>query len=332
MRRTGFLVLVMMIAIWSGLLSGAAGPKYDYYLTGNASDAVTSTTPGYVLMGGGTDVDEAFRWMSAKAGGGDFVVIRVTGADGYNLYVDSLGTFDSVETLVLKNRAAASDPFVVGKIRSAEALFIAGGDQSDYVNNWQGTPVAEAIEEVAARAPVGGTSAGLAILGEYVYSALKFSATSSDALANPYNRDVTLARDFLHLSHLGGIITDSHFVERDRMGRFTAFLARIVADGWATQAKGIAIEAQTALLVEPTGRASVVANAGHETSFVYFVSGGFPEVCVPDTPLTYRNLAVQRVAPGGTFTLDTWRGNGATYTLSVEGGAISSTQAGGGIY
>ena len=61
------------------------------------------------LMGGGTDVDALFTWMGARAGGGDFVVIRASGADGYNQYVYDLAPFDSVETLVLKNRSASFD-------------------------------------------------------------------------------------------------------------------------------------------------------------------------------------------------------------------------------
>jgi cyanophycinase-like exopeptidase len=212
-------------------------------------------------------------------------------------------------------------------------LFIAGGDQSDYVNFWKGTPVQDAIHAVAERAPVGGTSAGLTILGEFVYAAQRFSARSSDALANPFNRDITLDRDFLHLANLNGIITDTHFIERDRMGRFLVFLARIITDGWATESRGIAVDRETALLVEPTGKLSVVANADHPTPYAYFVSGAKPEICVPDTPLTYRNLRVYRVQPGASFDLGAWRGKGGTsYTLSVEAGAISSTQPGGSIY
>jgi hypothetical protein len=84
------------------------------------------------------------------------------------------------------------------------------------------------------------------------------------------------------------------------------------------------------LLVEPTGKLSVVANADHPTPYAYFVSGATPEICVPDTPLTYRNLRVYRVQPGASFDLGAWRGKGGTsYTLSVEAGAISSTQPGG---
>ena len=60
--------------------------------------------------------------MIGKSGGGDFVVIRATGTDAYNPYIYDFGGIDSVETIITKNRAAASDPFVVDTIRNAEAL------------------------------------------------------------------------------------------------------------------------------------------------------------------------------------------------------------------
>jgi cyanophycinase-like exopeptidase len=316
-------------------LAGAARAQYDYYLTGTAADHAGGTTEfGLGLMGGGTDVDALFTWMSDRAGGGDFVVIRASGADGYNQYVFDLGTFDSVETLVLKNRAASSDPFVLETIRGAEALFIAGGDQSDYVNQWKGTPVEDAIHELVARGiPIAGTSAGTAILSEFIYAAQRFSATSADALADPFNKDVTLDRDFLVVPHMAGIITDQHLIERDRLGRTLTFMARIAADGWAPESKAIAIDRETAVLVDAAGRAAIVANADHPTPFAYFIRAGVPEVCAPGTPLTYRNMSVYRVQPGAAFDLRAWRGRGGTaYTLNVEAGAITSTQPGGSIY
>ena len=42
---------------------------------------------GYALMGGGTDLDEAFLWLCERAGGGDFLVLRATGTDDYNPYI-----------------------------------------------------------------------------------------------------------------------------------------------------------------------------------------------------------------------------------------------------
>ncbi len=121
-----------------------AAAGYSYSVVGNPADVVTATRGLLVLQGGGTDVDENFVRMGARAGGGDFVVIRASGTDAYNPYIYSLCSCDSVATIVFKNRKAAFEPFVIDTIRNAEALFIAGGDQSDYVNFWKNTPVEEA--------------------------------------------------------------------------------------------------------------------------------------------------------------------------------------------
>jgi cyanophycinase-like exopeptidase len=117
-----------------------AAPGYSYSIVGNPADVVTPTSGLLVLQGGGTDVDENFVRMGAKAGGGDFVVIRASGTDAYNPYIYSLCSCDSVATIVFKNRNAAFQPFVIDTIRNAEAVFIAGGDQSKYVQFWKNTP------------------------------------------------------------------------------------------------------------------------------------------------------------------------------------------------
>ena len=205
MTHTRLILIAIGILFLSPLLSGAPRARYDYYLTGDDTDAVGDTTLGIGLMGGGTDVDALFTWMSDRAGGGDFVVIRASGADGYNQYVFDLGDFDSVETFVLLNRAASFEPKVFETISKAEALFIAGGDQSNYVNFWKGTPIEDAIHELVKKEiPIAGTSAGTAIMSEFVYEAQRQSAVSSTALANPFHRDITLGRDFLTLPDMGG--------------------------------------------------------------------------------------------------------------------------------
>ena len=308
-----------------------AAPGYSYSVVGNPADVVTPTSGLLVLQGGGTDVDENFVRMGARAGGGDFVVIRASGTDAYNPYIYSLCSCDSVATIVFKNRNAAFQPFVIDTIRNAEAVFIAGGDQSKYVQFWKNTPVEEAINFVAAKpAPVGGTSAGMAIMSQFLYSAMTNSSLdSSEALADPFHKDLTLDRDFLSLARLEGKITDQHLIERDRMGRTMAFLARLVHDGWTTEGRAIAADRETALHVNPSdGTAEVVSTPTHTTPYVYFLrTPGPPEVCAPGTPLTYRNVAVYRIGPGGTFDLDTWTGTGGiSYTLSAEAGVLTSSR------
>jgi cyanophycinase len=314
-----------------GVAPAGAEHGYSYFVVGNPADVVTPTSGLLVLQGGGTDVDENFVRMGARSGGGDFVVIRASGTDAYNPYIYGLCGCDSVETIVFKNRNASFEPFVIDKIRNAEALFIAGGDQSDYVTFWKNTPVEDAINHVAAKpAPVGGTSAGMAIMSEFVYSAMSSkSLTSANALADPFSRDLTLDRDFLALPRLGGLITDQHLQERDRMGRTVAFLARLVKDGWTSEARAIAADRETALHVDPSdGSAEVLSTPTHPTPFVYFLrTPGPPEVCEPQTPLTFRNVAVYRIGPGGRFDIPKWRGaGGIAYTLNAEAGVLTSSR------
>ena len=131
-----------------------AAKSYAYFRVGNSSDVSTATQAGTVLMGGGTDVDAAFQWMCQRSGNGDFLVIRATGTDAYNPYIQQLCPAEnSVATLIIPNRTAASDPFVISTMQNAEALWIAGGDQSNYINFWKGTPVETALRGLIPRCP-----------------------------------------------------------------------------------------------------------------------------------------------------------------------------------
>jgi cyanophycinase-like exopeptidase len=322
------------------LLFGAsfvhAGDSYKYFRVGNKADIQTKPAAGIAMMGGGTDLDEAFRWLCNKGNGGDFLILRARGDDDYNPYVNGLCKANSVATLIIPNHDAALEPAVTDIIRKAEVIFIAGGDQSNYVRGWQGTPVEKAINEgIAAGKPIGGTSAGLAVQGEFVYGCMKDKPddkdlASTDVLPNPYFDRVTLVRDFLKIPHLESLITDSHFAKRDRLGRSLGFLARLMKDGWSSSPREVAIDEKSAALVEADGKGTVVGTG----KGVYFMKPTqAPEVCEKDVPLTFREISVYRVKAGGHFDLKSWTGDGGTaYSLSVEQGKIESTQAGKGNY
>jgi cyanophycinase len=287
--------------------------------------------PTLVLMGGGPDVDDAFKWMIKKAGGGNFVIIRSRGTDAYNPYVYAMGGVTSVETITIPSREAASDPFVIARIQGAEALFIAGGDQSDYVKFWKGTPVQTAIEALASKnIPIGGTSAGLSVMSKFVFSALNGTITSAAALANPYDKEVTLERDFLTLPDMGGLIVDPHMDARDRMGRLITFMARIVNDGWTGSVHGLGVDVETALLVEGGNATRVGAGSAY-----FLRTVGLPEVCKPKTPLTYRNITTQRLSGGASFDMRNWasyEGGTVSYSISAIKGVLTSSQPGGSVY
>lgn len=153
-----------------------------------------------------------------------------------------------------------------------QAIFIAGGDQSRYINFWQGTGVQDAINaNFTEGKPIGGTSAGLAVLGESIYGALHDKEddkdlSSPEVLRNPYSYRVTMVRNFLQLSQLQNTLTDSHFMKRDRLGRSLGFLARIAQDGRSPHPREIAIDEGSAVLVEADGKGRVVGG-GRERIF-----------------------------------------------------------------
>ncbi len=302
--------------------------SYAYFLSGNAADVQRPTSGGVLMAGGGKDVDEAFRWFLRKSGGGDVVILRASGSDGYNQYIRGLGPVDSVESIVIRSRTAASDPSVIDKVRKAEAIFFAGGDQWNYIRFWKGTPLDAAIHDAVKRGvPIGGTSAGLAIQGQYSFSAEMDTITSPQALADPFDPHLTLESSFLRLPHLEGIITDSHFSKRDRFGRLVAFLARIAQD--TGSAKGVGIDERTAVLLEPDGSATIAGEGS-----AYFVSANKkPEVCAPGKPITFEDLSVYRVPAGGKFNFQTWSGQGGqSYRVSARSGALFSSKDSGSFY
>jgi cyanophycinase len=323
MRFTVFLVV--------GALAAAAQSRkgYEFFHLGKAEAPRSQTASGFLLAGGGKTPDDAYRWFVRKAGGGEAVTLRASGADAMNQVLIDAGA-DSAATVLFQERSASFDSFVADRLRHASAVFLAGGDQWKYVSYWKGTPIAEALNELIAKGvPVGGSSAGLAVLGEFGFSAEHDTIASKQALANPFDPAVTISTDFIRIPLLKGIITDTHFARRDRMGRTLVFLARLIHDGQARPASSIAVDEGNAVLLEPDGSATVSGSG-----FAYFIrAAAAPQVCEPGKPLTIRDIAVYRLGRAGKFDIKAWRGEGGTaYTLSVEAGEVRSTQPGGGIY
>lgn len=291
-------------------------------IVGDTADVQVKTRGGMVLMGGGRDVDAAFRWMISRAEGGDVVVIRASGTDAYNAYIQDLGKVNSVETLKIDSRALADQDAVAQRIRDAEILFIAGGDQALYRRYWRNTKVSAAIQYLMdeKKAPVGGTSAGCAIMGSIYFSGDEGSITSEQALLNPYDARITLHKDdFLRAPFLDGLVTDQHYITRKRQGRHMAFLARILQD-WNQDARGIGVDERTAVCIDDQGEVKVLGSGK-----AYFLSAELerkPEVCRSGEPLQWvqekravRVYSIQGSAEGnGSFDLPTF-GN------SAKGGA-----------
>ncbi|UTA46475.1 cyanophycinase [Simiduia sp. 21SJ11W-1] len=271
---------------------------YQTNIVGNSADVSRSVARGTCLMGGGTDVDDAFRWLNSRSGGGDVVVLRTSGSTtSYNSYIYNLGGVDSVRTIFIESRTDANNSTVEQWIKEAEMVFITGGDQWSYYDLWDGTKIESAVNYVmnTKKAPVGGTSAGMHVLGGIDYTAQNGGVISSEALYNPYDNRVTLRRNsFWEPQYLANTVTDTHFSQRDREGRFMTFMARAIAD-WGisyNNVKGIAVDEATAACIDSAGKAQVFGS-----NYAFFAKGynGSPEEISNNRSLDwYRNrLAVK---------------------------------------
>jgi cyanophycinase-like exopeptidase len=304
-------MLRKLIFLLLPLVAQAQG--YTSFFTGNTANIATVPTFGVCLMGGATENDEAMKWLLQRASGGDVVVIRSTGGNGYNNYFYSgLGiTVNSVETLVITSAAGAVHPYVLDKVANAELIWFAGGDQSNYVNYFKNNALEDALNYHVnvKNAPIGGTSAGMAILGSHYYSAMFSSVTSSQALSNPYNTNVTLgSNDFLNIPFLQNVITDTHYDNPDRRGRHTAFLARIAKDE-NIRSFGIASNEYVSVCIAADGKAYVYGEFPQYQEFAYFLQANcatpfVPETCISGSPLTWNNngQAVKVYKVPGTMT------------------------------
>ena len=295
--------------------------------TGNAAPKASSTSGGVVLMGGGMDVDAAIKWMIAKSGGGDFVVLRSTGTNAYNDYIYGLGGVNSVQTLLITSTAQANDACVVQTIKNAGAVFLAGGNQADYINYFKGQGVGSALNYLINTkfAPVGGTSAGMAIQGQYYHPGAADNAT---VLQNP--TAALIGNNFLANSALTKLVTEPHFAQRARQPRLTGFLASMLYNyGLAWQdVRGVSADEATAVAIDTAGVGKVFGSGN--ANFVR--PTGAPETLSPGTPLTWyvgaKALNVYQVpgTPTGTnsFNFGTWSGTGgSTHTWYVNNGVIT---------
>jgi len=338
---------ILLILSLPAALTAHAAPAYKYIRIGAQQDKATQPQAGFALMGGGADLDEAFRFLCNRAHGGDFLILRATGDDDYNPYVHGLedkGVEDnnlkdnkgcrlnSIATLILPTRASVTEneAFIAQTIRNAEAIFIAGGDQANYTRNWTSNAVQQELNAAIQRGvPIGGTSAGLAVLGEYAYSAEGDkpddpNLDAKTALADPLGPRITLFHNFVQIPILKGIITDTHFAKRNRMGRLLAFLAQIHAKHLSEIIHGLGIEERCAILIEPNGKGHVI---GRGAAYLISITQA-PDHLADGHPLPAAIFTAQKVDSGQLVDLSNFQKNAPPYTLIVKAGQLSTDPPG----
>jgi len=220
---------------------------------------------GYVCaIGGGSEdyndwSDAPYSWIVQKSGSGKIIIISddPSVASWLPNYFMSFGA-DTAYNKTISSVASANLQSTYDELITANAIFIRGGDQWDYIRFWKGTKVDSAINFVYKNGGViAGTSAGAAVLGDVDFSAQSGSAYPDEALRNPFYSQMKFEDNFLNL--VPGVLFDSHFSERARHGRLIAMLFnrnKIVGRDLI----GAGIDDMTAICVTPDGVGEVMGS------------------------------------------------------------------------
>jgi len=246
---------------------------------GSLQETGVSVKPALLLSGGADtkspDEKAATQWLLKQADKGDYLVIRAGGLGKQAKWIcnNFSPLISSASEVSIDSQADANHPAIVRLIESAEVIWIAGGDQTLYSNYWKGTALAKALNKHLVKKAVGGTSAGMAILGDYYYAPRNKAVVGSELLNNPYH---VKSQDLFHgdlLKHpfLSNVINETH-VDRKikgetRHSRAFGLLARISASGAAN--KAIALYEGSFLAVDELGRGKVF---GHRALFLRALS------------------------------------------------------------
>jgi cyanophycinase len=307
---------------------------FDYYLAcrNRSVDAVESRS-ATLLIGGAEDnqsgEEAATRWFLDHARGGRYLVLRVGGVGSQAKWICQhyKDWVASAAELSIDSREAANNPEVVDYIREADALFIAGGDQNQYQEFWEGTATEDAINDLInkKRVPVAGTSAGMAILGDYYYAPDHQGVLASEVLNDPFhfNTETIHRTDFIQVPYLQRVITDTHLDRMNRQnpetryGRLLGLLARVIyEDGKRLSNYAIGLEEGAFVAIDDQGIARVFGNGTALGQDAYFLqpNGAMPEQIEPGWPLIWDNdgkaVKVYRISGtpegSGCFDLKDW--------------------------
>ncbi len=310
--------------------------NFEYYLE---HGKVNSSAQKFAILliggaeGGKVGEDVATEWFLKQANYPDYLVLRCGGtgrqaewiADNYHDLINSAAE------LSIDSREAANNPKVVQYIRDADAIYFAGGDQNKYEDYWEGTATEDAINYLInhKKVPIGGTSAGMAILGDYYYAPSREGVLSSEILNDPFHENTQdiYRSNFLQVPFLKNVITETHLDRRNdnhpetRYGRIFGFMARMTLDDHH-KVYGIGLEEGAFVAIDEKGIARVFGNGSDRGEDAYFLqsNGAAPEQIKPGLPLIWDNngkavkaYKIQGTPEGsGLFDLNNW--------LTAEGG------------
>lgn len=209
-----------------------------------------------MLVGGGAESDASYAWSNTpyqwavdQSTNKKVAVISYdhSGSDDWiPNYFESLGATEATN-IEIASRSDADLMATYDLLMEYDVLFFKGGDQSIYYEYYKNTKVTDAItDKFNEDGVIAGTSAGLAVLSDVIFSAEGGAVYPDQVLANLNDEDITLRNDFVSI--LSGTLADSHFIERGRFGRLLGFLGKWYLEN-DEMLLGIGVDDRTAVCI-----------------------------------------------------------------------------------
>lgn len=223
-----------------------------------------SANPGSLLViGGGSEKDSpnswnhaAYTWAVDQSENRKVAIIAYGDADNWmpDYFVNECGAV-SAANFNISSASTADAQATYDDLMGYDVIFLKGGDQYNYYSTYKNTKTQQAIvDKYNAGGVICGTSAGLAVLSEVIFTAKNGTVYPDECIENPLNTGVTLANDFLNL--FPGYLFDSHFTRRARFPRLVAFMAN-----WKFKQNkniiGLGVDEMTAIAIDKNNLGTV---------------------------------------------------------------------------
>jgi cyanophycinase len=226
-----------------------------------------------------------------------FISLGATAAKNFRINTSALANFqDTYDSLMVY-----------------DVIYFKGGNQANYYLTYKNSKVQDAVtDKFNEGGVIAGTSAGLAILSGVMYTAENGTAYSDNCLKNIFHSSITLKNDFLNL--MPGYLFDSHFVERGRLARLLAFMARWKHDH-DEDLVGIGVDDMTAFCIDLSDPDNAIGYAWGTAAVNIYRDGVFGH---QDNKLFCQDVKATQLLHGCSINLSTFEVEGFVSQMSVE--------------
>jgi cyanophycinase len=182
-----------------------------------------------LIVGGGSEKTASNGWSTPAytwAVEGKRVAVIGTSTGSLAPYLKQYCKAAYAREFAIDTRDSADSQVTFDTLMTYQAVFFRGGDQWEYYSLYRDTKLQQAVEAIySSGGTICGTSAGMHILSEYVFTAENGTVYPYEGIENPNNSYMTIENDFF--GFIPGYLFDTHFVERGRFGRLCGFLANL---------------------------------------------------------------------------------------------------------